>query len=203
LTDTFLKKRSRTKRAIIALGVIVGLPLLATALLVMAGLHDEVGTADVALVLGSKVELDGRPSTRLRARLDRTLELYRAGRFPKIITSGGIGKEGFDEASVMRDYLVANGVPREHIIVDSGGMNTFASAKNTLRIARQRNFKSVFVVSQYFHIPRARLALHRFGISTVYSAHAHIYEFRDTYSSFREFFGYLSYLLRRYDTANT
>lgn len=198
-----MKKRTRISRALIALGMVVGLFLLGTGLLVLVGLHDQVGTADVALVLGSKVELDGTPSTRLRARLDRTLELYRAGRFPMIITSGGVGKEGFDEAAVMRDYLVANGVPKEHVIVDSYGMNTFASAKNTLRIARQRKFNSVFVISQYFHLPRARLALHRFGIATVFSAHAHIYEVRDIYSCGREFFGYLSYLFRKYDSAST
>ncbi len=196
-----MKKRTRLRRAILALSVLVGLSLLGTAILVLVGLHDEIGTADVALVLGSKVELDGTPSTRLRARLDKTVELYRAGHFPKIIVSGGVGEEGFDEAAVMRDYLMANGVPKEHILVDSGGTNTFASAKNTSQIAHQRNFHSVFVVSQYFHIPRAKLALHCFGISTVYSAHAQIYEFRDFYSSLREFFGYLSYLLRPYDSA--
>src|SRR5690348_1768068 len=196
-----MKHRSRTRIAIITASVAIGIPLLGTAILVLIGLHDDVGKADVALVLGCKVELDGTPSARLRARLDRTLELYRAGNFPKIITSGGFGKEGFDEASVMRDYLVANGVPKENVIVDSGGSNTFASAKNTLQIARQQKFDSVFVVSQYFHLPRARMALHRFGIATVYSAHAHIYEFRDIYSSFREFFGYVSYMFRKYDSA--
>jgi vancomycin permeability regulator SanA len=197
-----MKKRTRKRRAIIALGVALGLPLLGTAILFIAGLRDEVGKADVALVLGSKVERDGTPSARLRARLDRTLELYRAGNFSKIITSGGVGKEGFDEASVMRDYLVANGIPREHVIVDSSGTNTFASAKNTLQIAHQHAFNSVLVVSQYFHIPRAKMALHRFGISTVYTAHAHCFEFRDIYSSFREFFGYLSYLFRQYDSVS-
>lgn len=183
--------------------LVAGLILAGTAILVAAGLRDNIGKADAGLVLGSKVELDGTPSARLRARLDRTLELYNAGQFPKVITSGGVGKEGFDEAAVMRDYLVARGVPTEHVIVDSDGMTTFASARNMLQIARQQRIKSVLVVSQYFHIPRSRLALHRFGISTVYSAHARIFELRDIYSSFREFFGYLSYLFREYDSATS
>ena len=123
-----MKKRTRTRRVILALCWVAGLILAGTAILVVAGLRDDIGKADAALVLGCKVELDGTPSTRLRARLDRTLELYQAGHFPKIITSGGVGKEGFDEAAVMRDYLVARGVPTEHIIVDSDGTTTFASA---------------------------------------------------------------------------
>ncbi|MDR3403028.1 MAG: YdcF family protein [Chthoniobacter sp.] len=183
---------------LLALGVIAGLLLLETGILVAAGLHDEMGKADAALVLGSKVERDGTPSPRLRARLDETLELYRAGYFPTIIASGGVGKEGYDEAAVMRDYLVAHGVPKDHIIVDSNGMTTFASARNTLQIARERKFGSVFVISQYFHIPRTRLALSRFGISTIYSAHAPYFEIRDFYSSPRELFGYLSYFFRSY-----
>jgi vancomycin permeability regulator SanA len=176
-----------------------GIYILGTILLVVAGLNDELGHADLALVLGSKVELNGTPSLRLKARLDRTLELYRAGYFPSIIVSGGFGKEGYDEATVMRDYLVANGVPSERVILDSHGDTTFASAKNTRQIASQQKFKSVLVISQYFHIPRAKLALRRFQFSKVYSAHARFFEIRDIYSSLRESAGYLSYYFRSYE----
>lgn len=172
--------------------------LLGTAGLALAGLRDDLAPADVGLVLGSKVELDGKPSTRLQARLDRTLELYRAGYFPVVIASGGFGKEGYDEAVVMRDYLVAGGMPRDRVIVDGHGDNTFESARNARRIARERNLQSVLVVTQYFHVPRSRLALRRFGIAEIHSAHARIYEFRDTYSALRESLGYLAYLVRPY-----
>ena len=156
------------------LGAAIGLVVLGTVILAVAGLHDRLGRADVGLVLGSKVELDGTPSGRLRARLDRTLELHRAGYFPFVIVSGGTGGEGYDEALVMRDYLVSQGVPADHVIMDSGGTTTFASAQHAIRIAREHRFESIFVVSQYFHLPRARLALQRFGVLTVYSAHARI-----------------------------
>jgi vancomycin permeability regulator SanA len=191
-------KHPWVKRIFIAICILVGLVVAGTGILIVAGLRDELGKADVALVLGSKVELDGTPSVRLRARLDRTVELYRAGYFPKVIASGGVGVEGFDEAAVMRDYLVAHGLPRDAVLVDSGGTTTFASAKNAFQMAQPEKFASVLVVSQYFHIPRARLALRRFGFATVYSAHAFYFDWRDLYSAPREFFGYLSYLLRSY-----
>jgi vancomycin permeability regulator SanA len=190
----------RRKNLLLAMLVLVASLVIGTLVLAVAGLCDDTGKADVSLVLGSKVESDGTPSIRLRARLDRTLELYRAGYFPTIITSGGIGKEGYDEAVVMRDYLVAHGVPQEHVIVDNGGVTTYASARNTLRICRDRQFQSVLVVSQYFHVPRSRLALQRFGIARVYSAHAYLFELRDLYSAPRELVGYLSYLFRSYDS---
>ena len=192
-----MKTRSVKRWLLIAFAIAVSAFVVATLALALSGLRDDTAHADVALVLGSKVELDGTPSPRLRARLERTAELFRAGLFPMIIGSGGIGKEGFDEAAVMRDWLVMHGVPAERIILDSHGDTTFASAQNTARIAAGRKFASVFVVSQYFHIARSRLALSRCGITTVSSAHARYFELRDVYSSARETVGYVSYLLRR------
>ena len=185
-------------RLIKALLLPLVLYVLATGWLVCDGLTDRLGHADVALVLGSKVELDGKPSVRLRARLDRAAELYKGGYFPWIIVSGGLGKEGFDEAVVMRDYLVAQGLPADRLILDSHGDTTFASAQNTRTIATQRHFKSVLVVSQYFHLPRSRLALQRCGFGPVYSAHARLFEGRDVYSSLRETLGWIEYRFRSF-----
>ena len=97
------------------------------------GVHDKLGKADVAVVLGNKVELDGRPSDRLAARLDRALDVYRQGYVTRILVSGGIGKEGFDEAKVMAAYLVAKGVPKADIFEDPVGYDTFLTARNTTR----------------------------------------------------------------------
>jgi vancomycin permeability regulator SanA len=184
----------RRKPVVFALLALLGAFVLVTLLLVADGFHDQIGHADVALVLGSKVNTDGTPSARLRARLDRTLELYQAGYFPAIIVSGGA-----NETAVMADYLRGHGVPANHLIEDKSGVNTFASAYDTMVIMHHLKSHSVFVVSQYFHLPRARLALERFGISPVYSAHAHFFEWRDLYSSPRELAGYVRYYLRSYD----
>lgn len=186
------------RRLLLILLAVPALYLLATAWLVGDGLVDRIGHADVALVLGSRIEMNGKPSVRLKARLDRTVELYKAGYFPWVIASGGVGKEGFDEAAVMRDYLVAQGLPADHVILDSHGDNTFLSAQNTRAIAKEKHFASAMVISQYFHLPRSRLALQRCGITPVYSAHARLFEWRDIYSSLRETLGYVKYSLRSY-----
>ncbi|MEO6788189.1 MAG: YdcF family protein [Chthoniobacteraceae bacterium] len=194
-----MNKKTLRRRLFVAAAVALGAFVIATLVIVASGLRDDIAHADVALVLGSKVELDGTPSVRLRARLDRTLELFRDGYFPSIIVSGGLGKEGYDEATVMREYLVSHGVSAAQVILDSHGDTTFASAENTARILKEQNFKSVFVVSQYFHIPRARLALSRCHVAVVHSAHAHFFEWRDIYSAARETVGFASYLLRSHD----
>jgi len=168
--------------------------LLASAVLIARGMSDEIHEADVAVVLGNTVNPDGLPSRRLAARLDMAVELYQRGTFKNVIVSGGVGREGFDEAVVMKDYLTRRGVPQDKIIVDSLGVTTAATAKNAATIAKVHRWSSVLVVSQYFHIPRCRLAFSRAGFDRVYAAHAHYFELRDIYSIFREVMGYAAYL---------
>ena len=174
--------------------VMIAAILLAAAALVLQGMNDEIHEADVAVVLGNTVNPDGTPSRRLAARLDMTLELYHRGVFKNVVVSGGMGREGFDEAAVMKDYLARRGVKQDQIIVDSFGLTTAATARNVAAITKEHNWRSVLVISQYFHIPRCRLALSRAGIEHVYSARARFFELRDFYSILREIFGYVAYL---------
>jgi vancomycin permeability regulator SanA len=172
---------------------------LGVALLVCDGLRDDLGSADLGVVLGNTVYPDGTPSRRLAARLDRALELHREGLFHSVLVSGAVGKEGRDEALVMRDYLIQRGVSSADVIVDSNGGTTFATAANAHRLMQERGLHSAMVISQYFHVPRAKLALQRSGVEKVYSAHAHYFELRDLYSAPRELIAFLRYALRSYD----
>lgn len=163
--------------------------------IVVDGLTDEISPADVIVVLGNKVEENGKPSPRLQSRLDEARMLYEKGIAKNIIVSGARGKEGFEEPSIMKKYLVEQGIEEKNIIEDSKGFTTFDTAKNTKKIIEEKNWKSVVVVSQYYHISRTKLAFHKAGIETVFSAHARIWEWRDLYSLLREFVGYYAYLI--------
>jgi vancomycin permeability regulator SanA len=164
--------------------------------LIWSGLTERLAKADIALVLGNKVNPDGTPSPRLNARLDKAASLFRSGYFPKIIVSGGTGLEGVPEGTAMKRYLVEKGVPETVIIVDDQGDDTEASARNIAVILKSRSLESVFVITQYFHVPRSRLALSKFGISPVYNAHPSYFEMRDIYSLVREVPAYVIYALR-------
>lgn len=179
--------------------IFCGLVLLVAVLagvLVWNGRTERMGHADIGLVLGSKVNLDGTPSPRLKARLDHAIALYNFGYFKLIIASGGEGVEGFKEGTVMKDYLVSSGIPEGAVIVDNKGLNTYESAKNTAAILQARSLKSVFVVTQYFHIPRTKLALEKFGITPIYSSYPAYFDGRDAYSTLRELPAYVQYALR-------
>jgi vancomycin permeability regulator SanA len=162
-------------------------PVFHTLYVVADGLQDEIASADCILVLGNTVLPSGQPAPRTQARLDRALQLYRIGHAARIMVSGGTGVEGQPEGSRMADYLVAQGVPADHIVIDDHGDNSRLTAQHFAAEARSRGWTSVLVVSQFFHITRCRLLLRQAGIRTVHSAHADYFEWRDLYSTLREF----------------
>ena len=79
----------------------------------------------------------------------KPLTFTSAGIIPAVIVSGGFGKEGWDEAQVMADYLAARGVPRSAILIDHEGNNTYLTALHTAQIAQETGLSKL----------RARLAL--------------------------------------------
>lgn len=72
--------------------------------------------------------LPDRPTAELRARLDHAVGLWRAGVAPVIVVTGGID-DRVDEVVVMRDYVVAAGVPVDRVIEGVPRGNTRASVQ--------------------------------------------------------------------------
>ena len=181
----------------IKLFVIFILFLISTAILIVSdGLIDNVKKSDVIVILGNKVELDGIPSLRLQSRLNKGYDLYKKGLAPLILVSGGVGIEEYDEAMVMKKYLVNLGIPENIIISDSNGVDSFNTAKNTKELMDEMSLDTALIVTNYYHISRTRLAFKKSGVKKVYSAHANYFEIRDLYSIPREVIGYYYYLLR-------
>ncbi len=159
------------------------------------GLYNKPQPADIALVLGNKVNEDGSLSNRLKARLDKGIELYKKSLVKKLIVSGGLGKEGYYEAEKMKEYLIANNIPDTCIIADNKGDNTLLSVNHTLRMQPVLQYNSVTIVSQFYHIARTKLLFHKAGFANVSGASPVYFEWRDFYSIAREFFGYYKTLV--------
>jgi len=119
--------------------------------------------ADVVVVFGAQVHDDGRPSTSLRDRMDTAVQLYDEGLVWRVIVSGGVGDSGYNEALVMRDMAVEAGIPEEAVVIDSNGVNTSATVADTVPFFGGDGWKRVVAVSQYYHLPRIKLAYQRAG----------------------------------------
>ncbi|MCY1063121.1 YdcF family protein [Nannocystis sp. SCPEA4] len=181
------------------LGLLCVWGLVHLAVVCIDGCTDEARAADVAVVLGNHVSNAGEPSRRLQLRLDRAHALWLAGLVPRIIVSGGQDPGSPHEAEVMKQYLVARGVPADRIVEDRGGINTHATARFVAGWLRARGERSAIAVSQYYHVTRTKLALRRFGVDAT-GAHADLeLELREPWSLLREVVGFYAYLFKDYD----
>jgi uncharacterized SAM-binding protein YcdF (DUF218 family) len=169
--------------------------LMAALILIVNGLKERVERSDVAVILGNEVYLNGEPSPQLRARLDRAGELFRQQVFPTIVVSGGIETNGTDEAVAMRRYLVDHGVPAGAIILDPRGADTMATAENMVALMNQHGWRRIMVISQYFHLPRCKLAFRKAGIKHVLVSYPRFFSWRDLWAITRELVAYPVYWL--------
>jgi uncharacterized SAM-binding protein YcdF (DUF218 family) len=130
---------------------------------------DEPHNADCILVLGA-AEYAGRPSPVYRARLDHAYRLFEEGMAPLIITTGGAGKDPrFSEGQVGRDYLSSRGVPDVNLIAETQSDNTDESTQRAAVIMRRNGLQSVLLVSDAYHLFRAKQMMERQGFTSYIS----------------------------------
>ncbi len=159
-------KRDLIRLAVAAAAVALAFPL---AQMLFFGTTDYRRQANAAVVFGAQVYPTGLPSQTLANRIATAVELYRQGLVPMLIMSGGVGKEGFDEAAVMRDVAVAAGVEPTAVVVDSAGVTTEATVANVAALLglRPGGPTRLIAVSQAYHLPRVQLAFAVTGIDVL------------------------------------
>ena len=119
--------------------------------------------ADVAVVFGAQVHENGLASTSLNDRMTTAIQLYKDHLVGRLLVSGGVGESGFNEAIVMRDIAVKAGVPARHVAVDSNGVSTSATVADTVPFFGADGWRRILAVSQFYHLPRIKLAYQRAG----------------------------------------
>ncbi|HYZ85483.1 MAG TPA: YdcF family protein [Bryobacteraceae bacterium] len=126
--------------------------------------RDEARKADVIVVMGAAA-YRGKPSPVLKARLDHALFLFLQKYAPRVLTTGGAGGDPiFTEAETMRDYLVERGVPSESIIVEPQSSSTVESTAAIAEIMDRMDLHSCVLVSDGYHIFRAKRMLEEHGV---------------------------------------
>ena len=117
---------------------------------------DEARPADAIVVLGA-AQYNGRPSPVLKARLDHALVLYNNRLASAIITTGSYGADpNFSEAEVGRKYLVQHGAQVTDIVTEQGSGTTYDSIQAVANLMKAKGWKTTLVVSDGFHLFRAK-----------------------------------------------
>lgn len=122
------------------------------------------GDYDGIIVLGAQVLPTGEPSVQLRWRLDAAKETY-AAKACFIVTCGGMGgSEPRPEGDVMRDILVAEGIPEDMVISDPHSADTRQNLINAWEVLQSKGATKPLVVTSDYHLPRALAIMSDMGL---------------------------------------
>ena len=148
---------------------------------VLWGSRDQIqGEPQVMIVLGCKVEEWG-PSVLLRDRLEEALDYWEEHPGLTIVVSGGQGpNEPTTEARAMADYLMEGGVAEDQILLEGDSHNTAQNLRLSMAVLEEAGADlsgGVILVSNGFHLTRARLLAERAGfeqVSTLAAPSSHL-----------------------------
>ena len=110
---------------------------------------------DSIIVLGAQVQPNGEPSVQLDWRLDKAAEMYIAAPCPVIVCGAQGTDEPRPEADVMRDLLIADGVPAEAVYTDPVSVDTYQNIRNAKVIIEKLGLSKPLIITSDYHLPRA------------------------------------------------
>ena len=133
----------------------------------------EMPTADAIVVLGGNTA-NGRANWFLPydkdtaiVRIDTALDLYNAGRAPKVVLSGGALEGDISEARGMAHALRQQGVPDKALLLENSSRTTYENATQTEEELKEHGFKRILLVTSALHMPRAMAAFSKQGVSAI------------------------------------
>lgn len=154
----------RSRRAGLRILIASTVLFLTTALFL--GVQTETDTAqaaDAAIILGAASYIDGEINPCLVSRVESGVQLYEDGTVPLLIMSGGDDEkhEGVNESDTMKQIAIAGGVPAEDIRVEDRSTSTYENIIYSNEILQTEQVTSVVLVTEPFHMPRARITADR------------------------------------------
>lgn len=117
------------------------------------------------IVLGAKVHPDGSLCRGLQYRCERAISAWKNGAAEQMILCGGqVGDEPCTEAAAMADFMAAQGVPKEALILEVKSRNTVENLKFAQAIMAERGFADAAIVTSDYHLQRALWIAQKFSI---------------------------------------
>lgn len=114
---------------------------------------------DAIVVAGAGVMPDGTPSRPLRGRVVRAVELYRLGLAPRVLMTGGVGRNPPAESVVAAQLARTLGVSESALLLDERSRTTEENAIETARLLGRD--ARILLVTDRFHVLRAERVFRR------------------------------------------
>ncbi len=118
------------------------------------------------VIFGAAVRPDGRASPSLKRRVQYGLAAARAAPDDLVFCSGGVGRFGGSEASVMAGLLIAAGVDPRRIVLDEASCDTLQNVIAAASFIRAQGLDGAVVCTDGYHVPRARMLFAALGVSS-------------------------------------
>lgn len=115
-------------------------------------------------IFGAAVLADGRPSPSLRRRIGYGAQAAIAWPEAPILCSGGVGRSGPSEASIIAAELVSHGAAAARMSLDEASLDTLQSVVAVARFVSRQGLDGCIVCSDRYHIPRIRMLLAVLGV---------------------------------------
>lgn len=126
--------------------------------------------ADAAVILGAAA-WGNKPSPVFRERIRHGITLYRNHTVSKLVFTGGTPLQGYPtEAEVGKRFALKSGVAEQDILTEHSSKNTYENLQNTRLLMRRHRIGSIIIVSDPYHLARARAVAEDLGVSAAYSA---------------------------------
>ena len=124
---------------------------------------------DYLIIFGAAVTPEGKPSGSLRRRIEGAWQAAKSLASPKFILTGGQGKHGPTEASVMAAALLELGANEKDLILEEQSTDTLQSIYHTAEILKHGTDKpaSVTVCSSNYHNYRCQILYRLVDIKSV------------------------------------
>jgi len=166
--------------------------------LIISGSRTEEADVDAIIILGAGL-INNRPSLILASRLEAAISYVQTRDGIPIITTGGLGQgQTITEAEAMARYLIARGVDENRIWREDASTNSHENINFAKNVMLQNGIDpenaKVAIVSNEFHLYRAKIVAQKAGLNAVGVAaetpglhRKLIYFFRETFSLVNEF----------------
>jgi len=128
------------------------------------GVQEHARPAEVIIVLGARVYPGGVPGDSLSSRTQRGVALFQQGMAPRMLFTGGIGDYAPAESVVASRLARALGVPAAAIFREERSSSTRGNAYYAAMVCRAHGWRSAIVVSDPYHLCRARYLFRREGL---------------------------------------
>jgi uncharacterized SAM-binding protein YcdF (DUF218 family) len=100
-------------------------------------------------------------------RLVHAVALYKAGKAPRILVTGGGQRGARPEAELMRDLLEVMGVPRKAILLERRSRDTYQNALNSAVLLNNLHIRKILLVTSAFHMRRSEALFALQGLEVI------------------------------------